>query len=90
LRDAQPDWFETIYLYGTERGWERLETLVDTHIDSSARHQVFVDKIAPAVRDIHAYWLARRATPSEEVIRGPQQPFRKASLPGRNDLSVAN
>jgi hypothetical protein len=81
---GQLDWFEVIYLYGTESGWERLKKLVDTHIEGSARHQAYVNRIAPEIRNIHAYWLARRG-PAGEATRGPQQPRRKASSPGRND-----
>ena len=79
LIDARPDWFEVIQLYGTKRGWERLKELVEAHEDRVARHQAFVDRIAPAARNIHAYWLARRA---------PRQRLRqlnKAPDPGRND-----
>jgi len=85
LLDVQPDWFEVVHPYGTERGWERLKTLVDSHIDRSARHRAYVDQIAPAVRNIHAYWLARRTAPTGEMTGGPQQRLRKGSLPGRND-----
>ncbi len=84
LLDAQPDWFEVIQLYGTERGWERLKTLVEEHPDSLARHQACVEQIAPAVRNIHAYWLARRG-PADDEVQGQRQPVRKASAPGRND-----
>jgi hypothetical protein len=55
------DRFEVIHLYGTKGGWERLKELIEAHEDRVARHQAFVDRIAPAARDIHAYWLARRA-----------------------------
>src|ERR1700737_544235 len=61
LVEAHPDWFEVIHLYGTEGGWDRLKKLVEAHEDADARHQVLVDLIAPAARNIHAYWLARRA-----------------------------
>ena len=61
LIEARPDWFEVIQLYGTKSGWERLKDLVEGHPDSAARHQAFVDRIAPAARNIHAYWLARRS-----------------------------
>src|ERR1700681_3754489 len=61
LVEAHPDWFEVIHLYGTESGWDRLKKLVEAHEDADARHQVLVDLIAPAARNIHAYWLARRA-----------------------------
>src|ERR1039458_8276148 len=39
----------------------RLKELVNAHEDAIARHQAFVDLIAPAARNIHAHWLARRA-----------------------------
>jgi uncharacterized protein len=76
---ARPDWFEVIHLYGTHSGWERLKELVDAHEDSAARHQAFVDRIAPAARNIHAYWVARRA-PRERLRQ-----LNKAPDPGRND-----
>ena len=84
LLDTQPEWFEAIHLYGTERGWERLKTLVDGHTDSFARHQAYVDQIAPAARSIHAYFLARRG-PAGEEVQGQRQPLRKVPAPGRND-----
>jgi uncharacterized protein len=77
---ARPDWFEVIQLYGTQSGWERLKELVEAHEDSGARHQAFVDRIAPAARSIHAYWLARRA-PGEKLRR----PVHQAPAPSRND-----
>jgi uncharacterized protein len=80
LIHARPDWLEVIHLYGTKSGWERLKELVDAHEDSIARHQAFVDRITPAARNIHAYWLARRA-PQEKLRR----PVHKAPVPGRND-----
>jgi uncharacterized protein len=46
--EARPDWFEVIHLYGTKGGWNKLKTLVDAHEDADARHQAFVDRIAPA------------------------------------------
>lgn len=85
LIEARSDWFEVIHLYGTKSGWDRLKELVDAHEDAIARHQAFVDLIAPAVRNIHAYWLARRA-PAGDTIRDPRQRIYKASVPGRNDL----
>jgi uncharacterized protein len=85
LIEARPDWFEAIHLYGTKSGWDRLKELVDVHEDAIARHQAFVDMIAPGVRNIHAYWLARRA-PGGEAIRDPRQLIHKIAVPGRNDL----
>jgi hypothetical protein len=34
--------------------------------DSVARHQALIDRIAPAARNIHAYWLARRTRRKKE------------------------
>ena len=85
LLAAQPGWFEVIHLYGTEDGWAGLKDLVDRHADSNARHQAYVDQIAPAARRIHAYWLARRTgSAGKSSHHGLQQPIRKPSLPGRN------
>src|SRR3979409_2666508 len=70
LFEAHPDWFEAIRLYGTESGWDRLKELVEAYQDADARHQAFVELIAPAVRNIHAYWLARRP-PASDTIDGP-------------------
>ena len=71
LREAHPEWLEPIELYGTKEGWDRLTTLVDNHPDTDARHQQWVGRIAPAARQIHAFWLARR-TAETETIRGRQ------------------
>ena len=79
LIDARPDWFEVIHLYGTKSGWERLKQLVDAHEDSVARHQAFVDRIALAARNIHAYRLPRR------VPRERLRQLNEAPAPGRND-----
>ena len=79
LIGARPDWFEVIHLYGTKGGWERLKELADARRDSVARHQAFVDRIAPAARNIHAYWLAQRA-PWERLRQ-----LNKATAPDRND-----
>lgn len=82
LIDAQHDWFEVIHLYGTKGGWERLKELVDAHEDRVARHQAFVDRIAPAARNIHAYWLGRRA-PRERLrqLNKVPDPGSQRSLP---------
>ena len=61
LIEARPDWFEVIHLYGTKSGWDRLKELVDAHEDAIARHQAFVDMIAPGVRNIHAGPVIERA-----------------------------
>jgi uncharacterized protein len=84
LFEAHPDWFEAIHLYGTESGWDRLKELVEAHQDADARHQAFVELIAPAARNVHAYWLARRA-PAKDTIDDTRRPIHKVLVPGRND-----
>jgi uncharacterized protein len=69
LREAHPEWLEPIELYGTVEGWERLKTLVDNHPESDARHQRWVERIAPAARQIHEFWLTRRAAVEPETVR---------------------
>ena len=76
LFEAHPDWFEAIHLYGTESGWDRLKELVEACQDADARHQAFVKLIAPAARNIHAYWLARRA-PARDTIDDMRRPIHK-------------
>src|SRR6202045_2570186 len=86
LFETHPDWFEAIHLYGTESGWDRLKELVEAYQDADARHQAFVELIAPAARNIHAYWLAppctcerhhrRYATTDSQGARSrPQRPM---------------
>jgi uncharacterized protein len=84
LIEAHPDWFEAIHLYGTESGWDRLKKLVEAYQDADARHQAFVELIAPAARNIHAYWLALRA-PARDTIADTRRPIHKMPVPGRND-----
>jgi hypothetical protein len=84
LIDARPDWFEVIPPLRHQERLGAAQAIV-THEDSVARHQHFVDRIAPAARNIHAYWLARRA-PQER----PRRPVQKASAPGRNDHARAD
>jgi uncharacterized protein len=84
LFEAHSDWFEAIHLYGTESGWDRLKELVEAYQDADARHQAFVELIAPAARNIHAYWLARRA-PARDTIDDTRRLIHKVLVPGRND-----
>jgi uncharacterized protein len=82
--EEHPDWFEVIHLYGTESGWDRLKESVEAYQDADARHQGFVELIAPAARNIHAYWLVRRA-PAPDTIGDTRRPIHKVPVPGRND-----
>ena len=84
LIDAHPEWFETINIYGTEEGWKTLEEEIEKLPDADARHQACVDSIAPALRHIHAHWLALRG-PGGGSLATDLQPVRNAPKPGRND-----
>ena len=84
LIEARPDWFEIIHLYGTKSGWDRLKELVDAHEDAIARHQVFVDMIAPGCTQ-HSCVLAcspcsRSRSHSRSATADPQDSL------GRNNL----
>ena len=56
LKRARPDLLKPIQLFGTRAGWRQIEAggAPEMHATWSAR-------IAPAVRDIHAFWLPYRA-----------------------------
>src|ERR1019366_7345350 len=60
------------------------DSTVEAYQDADARHQGFVELIAPAARNIHAYWLARRA-PAPDTIGDTRRPIHKVPVPGRND-----
>jgi hypothetical protein len=66
------------------QGRDRLKESVEAYQDADARHQGFVELIAPAARNIHAYWLARRA-PAPDTIGDTRRPIHKVPVPGRND-----
>jgi uncharacterized protein len=55
LRAARPDLLEPMELFGTRAGWRRLE-----QGGEEAMHAKWSVRIAPAVREIHAYWLPHR------------------------------
>ncbi|MFQ5345600.1 MAG: UPF0149 family protein [Mariprofundus sp.] len=60
-----------LLLFASETGWEKLERMTE---DEISRMQ---DAITPAVRRMHAYWLARRGNESTVRRDGPKV--------GRND-----
>lgn len=83
LREARGDLFDTIELYGTEAGWQKLEEEIETLPDADLRHAAAVAAIAPALRAIHAHWKAARgATGSSRIAAAA--PHRAADAPGRN------
>ena len=67
-----------IQAYGTEAGWEFLDTLEERALENIRR------EITPNVREIHAFWLARReASSTRETTRTPTR--RHQPRIGRND-----
>ena len=85
LLDAHPEWFATIRLYGTEEGWKTLEEEIEPLPDADQRHLASVESIAPALREIHAYWLALRGPGAGAAPNVRQQPLRSAPRQGRNE-----
>src|ERR1700674_148062 len=84
-----PSWVDFItatpaFKLSVHTGWDRLKELVEAYQDADARHQAFVELIAPAARNIHAYWLARRA-PARDTNDDTRRPIHKVLVPGRND-----
>lgn len=85
LLEAHPEWFATIRLYGTEEGWKTLEEEIEPLPDADRRHLACVASIAPALRKIHAYWLALRGPVAAAAPNVRQQPLRSAPRQGRNE-----
>lgn len=83
LLDTHPEWFETLSLYGTWEGFERLQQL-DL---SLAEHHRRAGALASTVQQIYQDGIARRTerrqrSRNEEVQH--RQPFRKEAKIGRN------
>jgi uncharacterized protein len=74
LPDEMDTWLEAIRLHGQEENFAVLKTL------TLEEHQQTVAEIEPAVRRLHAYWLARR---SPTASTSPS-PIRAAPKTGRN------
>ena len=66
LKHERPELLKPIELFGTRAGWRKLE-----EGGEAAMHATWSVRIAPAVREIHAYWLpyrrALQATPESSV-----------------------
>ena len=75
-------WLAQVAVFATEEGWKVLDQLVEKAPDPDAFHERLVDRIAPAVRQIHAFWLERRKRAMEAIRAGAH---RRKSEPGRND-----
>jgi uncharacterized protein len=82
LRDEHPDWFHELQLYGTEAGWDELERLEPEEMDDEA-HSQRVEAIAPAVRQIFAWWSARAQR--RPLLVAPAVHTVHASKVGRNE-----
>ncbi|WP_455205384.1 UPF0149 family protein [Kaarinaea lacus] len=64
-----------IVMFASEKGWEMLEKASDTEVEN------LQNAITPSVREIHAYWLARRGD-----SKSANTPIRRESpRVGRND-----
>jgi len=65
LQRERPDLLRPIELFGTRAGWRELAAGGEAEL-----HAIWSVRVAPAVRDIHAYWLpyrsARRAGPAPD------------------------
>lgn len=61
LKRECPDLVKPMELFGTRAGWRELEAAGE-----AAMHATWSVRIAPAVRAIHEYWLARRPASVEE------------------------
>jgi hypothetical protein len=55
LKHERPDLVKPIELFGTRAGWEELKTG-----GAIKMHKTWSPRVAPAVRDIHAFWLPHR------------------------------
>jgi uncharacterized protein len=75
LPEAEAAHLAAIELHGSEANWPRLEQM------SQAEHQQSVDAIEPAIRALHAYWLAQRS----QAASPAQTPVQAAPKASRND-----
>ncbi len=55
LKRERPELLKPLELFGTRAGWRELEAGGE-----AAMHEKWSPRIAPAVRDIHAFWLPHR------------------------------
>jgi len=55
LKRERPELLKPIELFGTRGGWHECEAAGEVKM-----HAVWSPRVAPAVRDIHAYWLPHR------------------------------
>ena len=65
--------------------FRRLEEEIEILPDADARHMACVESVAPALRSIHAHWLALRQGAQPLPVIAAQQPARGVAKPGRNE-----
>jgi uncharacterized protein len=82
LVTEHPEWFETLLLYGTEAGWERLQV----QQPADAEHRDAAAELDLQAWQIHNYWLQRRGESSPPLLAAAAQPQRRSGpKPGRNE-----
>jgi uncharacterized protein len=62
LVNERPDLLKPLQLFGTPSGWRELEAGGEVKM-----HALWSPRIAPAVREIHRYWLPHRALSAAPV-----------------------
>jgi uncharacterized protein len=82
---AEPAWFSTILLHGTEDGWATRQKTQDD-LDANQAHAA---SLPVTVRKIHAFWLQQRQAQQTSATPQPPsakpQPVRSAAKVGRNE-----
>ena len=68
LKQQRPDLLKPLQLFGTRAGWSELEAGGEEKM-----HRLWSRKIAPAVRQIHAFWLPHRRAAHEIQLRNSHQ-----------------
>jgi uncharacterized protein len=64
LRQQRPDLLKPLQLFGTRAGWNELEAGGEERM-----HRIWSRKIAPAVRQIHAFWIPHRRAVHEMQLQ---------------------
>jgi len=68
LKQQRPDLLKPLLLFGTRAGWNELEAGGEERM-----HRIWSRKIAPAVRQIHAFWVPHRRAVYEMQLQELRQ-----------------
>jgi len=68
LKQQRPDLLKPLQLFGTRAGWNELEAGGEERM-----HRIWSRKIAPAVRQIHAFWAPHRRALYEMQLQKTRQ-----------------